>query len=98
MWILFLRCSNYNTNFCFQSYPILGHWYFLRVADEVGLAEKCRGFDNSQNPTDAFLTLYSEKEGTTVRALVDALRKCELTHFASQIEMKFAADMDESMV
>ena len=98
MWILFLGCSYYNTNFCFQSYPILGHWYFLRVADEVGLADKCRGFDNSQNPTDAFLTLYSEKEGTTVRALVDALRKCELTHFARQIEMKFAADMVESMV
>jgi len=75
-----------------------GHWYFLRVADEVGLSEKCRGFDNLQNPTDAFLTLYSEKEGATVRALVDALRKCELTHFASQIEMKFAADMNESMV
>ena len=43
-----------------------------------------------------------------MRALVDALRECELTHFASEIEEKFAsvqeteefkaADMDESIV
>ena len=43
-----------------------------------------------------------------MRALVGALRECELTHFASEIEMKFASvqeteefkapDMDESIV
>ncbi|XP_067024917.1 tumor necrosis factor receptor superfamily member 16-like isoform X2 [Acropora muricata] len=84
------------------------YWFFLRVAEKLGIYQECRGFTSSRNPTEAFLQLYSERKGSTVRALVGALRECELTHFASEIEMKFASvqeteefkapDMDESIV
>ena len=61
-----------------------------------------------RNPTEAFLQLYSEREGSTLRALVGALRECGLTLIASEIETEFAsvqeteelkaAAMDESIV
>ena len=104
----FKRCVNNSSNFCFQSYPILDYWFFLRVAEKLGIYQECRRFTSSRNPTEAFLQLYSEREGSTVRALVGALRECQLTHFANEIEMKFAsvqeteefkgADIDESIV
>ncbi|XP_015761851.1 PREDICTED: tumor necrosis factor receptor superfamily member 4-like isoform X3 [Acropora digitifera] len=84
------------------------YWFFLRVAEKLGIYQECSHFTSSRNPTEAFLKLYSEREGSTVRALVGALRECELTLFASEIEMKFAsvqeteefraAEMDERMV
>ena len=99
---------NNSTNLCFQSYPILDYWFFLRVAEKLGIYQECKGFTCSRNPTEGFLQLYSEKEGSTVRALVGAVRECGLTLIASDIETKFAsvqeteeftaADVDESIV
>ncbi|XP_067024907.1 tumor necrosis factor receptor superfamily member 16-like isoform X2 [Acropora muricata] len=82
--------------------------FFLRVAEKLGISKECRGFTCLRNPTEAFLQLYSEREGSTLRALVGALRECGLTLIASEIETEFAsvqeteelkaADMDESIV
>ncbi|XP_015753728.1 PREDICTED: uncharacterized protein LOC107333426 isoform X2 [Acropora digitifera] len=84
------------------------YWFFLRVAEKLGISKECRGFTSLRNPTEAFLQLYSEREGSTLRAVVGALRECGLTLIASEIETEFAsvqeteelkaADMDESIV
>ena len=65
---------------------ILGYFYWQRVADRVGLTNEARAWSGLQNPTEAFLTTYGEKSGSTVRTLIDALKKDKLTHFASQVE------------
>ena len=52
----------------------------------------------AQNPTEMFLTAYGEKEGSTIRNLINALRRAELTHFADTIEQKFFPVQDQDVV
>ncbi|XP_068714633.1 tumor necrosis factor receptor superfamily member 16-like isoform X3 [Montipora foliosa] len=74
-----------------------GYGYWQRVAEKVNLANESRAFNSLPNPTEAFLTLYSEKQGSTVRTLVDACEEAGLTHFASEMREKFGAQDHEEI-
>lgn len=71
-----------------------GYGRWQRVAEKLGLGDECRAFSSQQSPTQAFLTLYSEKRGSTVRTLVNASEEAGLTHFASQMRERFVPTQD----
>ncbi|XP_068757802.1 uncharacterized protein [Montipora capricornis] len=74
-----------------------GYGYWQRVAEKLNLADECRAFTSLPHPTEAFLTLYSEKQGSTVRTLVDACEEAGLTQFASEMREKFGAQDHEEI-
>lgn len=64
------------------------------TADKVGFRpDECESWKNhSDNPAETFLTAYGEKEGSTIRNLIKALRdpEVDLTQIAKEIEDKFS--------
>ncbi|XP_068673356.1 uncharacterized protein [Montipora foliosa] len=73
-----------------------GDW--RRLGEKLGQADECRAFNSQQSPTQAFLTLYSEKRGSTVRTLVNASEVAGLTHFASKMREKFVPAQDHEEI
>ena len=49
-----------------------------------------RAWEGKQNPTEMLLTAYGEKEESTIRGLISALREAGLTQFAYEIEQAFS--------
>ena len=72
----------------------LAYCYWYRVADRVGLGNEAKSWVGLSNPTEAFLTAYGEKRGSTVRSLINALKDDGLTHFASRVEERFSPAQD----
>ena len=75
---------------------ILGYFYWEIIAGKLGLRAGCEAWKNAENPAERFLKAYGEKEGSTIRKLVEVLRDpdVELTQFASEIETHFPAPQD----
>ena len=67
----------------------LGYFYWQSVAEELGFQNESRGWEGAQNPIESLLKAFGEKEGSTIRGLIEATRRAELTHCASQWERKF---------
>lgn len=47
------------------------------------------------NPTEKLLSAYGEREGSTARNFVKALREAELGYFANEIERMVSANQDQ---
>ncbi|XP_022799275.1 uncharacterized protein LOC111337264 isoform X2 [Stylophora pistillata] len=76
-----------------------GYFYWQRVAEELGFQEQSRGWEGVQNPVENLLKTFGEREGSTIRGLIEATRKAELTLLASQWEEKFdTSSRDETTV
>ena len=73
---------------------ILDYFYWQRLADRLDLGNEARAWGGLQNPTEALLSTYGEKRGSTVRSLINALIEDGLTQFASQIEEEFSSAQD----
>ena len=75
----------------------LGYFYWEIVAGKLDLRAGCEGWKNAENPAERFLKAYGEKEGSTLRKLVEVLRdpEVDLTHFASEIETRFSKSRDQ---
>ena len=67
----------------------LGYFYWQSVAEELGFKDESRGWEGAQNPIENLLKAFGEKEGSTIRGLIEATRRAGLTHCASQWERKF---------
>ena len=67
----------------------LGYFYWQSVAEELGFQNESRGWEGAQNPIESLLKAFGEKEGSTIRGLIEAIRKAGLTLCASQLEDKF---------
>ena len=65
------------------------------TAEKLDLVEECKTWEGAENPTEKLLTAYGEREGSTIRNLIAALRGVELTHFANEIEQKFSIGRDQ---
>ena len=48
-----------------------------------------RGWQGASHPVDKLLTAYGEKEGSTIRRLIQAAREAGQTYCASKLERKF---------
>ena len=83
---LSLRCS---IRAVFHVVRNLGYFYWQSVAEELGFQNESRGWEGAQNPIESLLKAFGEKEGSTIRGLIEATRKAGLMHFASQLEDKF---------
>nr|XP_058968048.1 tumor necrosis factor receptor superfamily member 16-like isoform X2 [Pocillopora verrucosa] len=68
---------------------IEGYFYWQSVAEELGFKDESRGWEGAQNPIENLLKAFGEKEGSTIRGLIEATRRAGLTHCASQWERKF---------
>ena len=86
---------------------IIGYFYWQITAGKLGFRADCETWKNSENPAEKFLRAYGEKEGSTVRKLVDVIRdpEIDLTQIASEIETQFSPpqaqgeqDVDETIV
>nr|XP_058949410.1 tumor necrosis factor receptor superfamily member 16-like [Pocillopora verrucosa] len=66
-----------------------GYFYWQSVAEELGFQNESRGWEGAQNPIESLLKAFGEKEGSTIRGLIEATRKAGLMYFASQLEDKF---------
>ena len=77
---------------------ISGYFYWEIIAGKVGLRAGCEAWKNAENPAERFLKAYGEKEGSTIRKLVEVLRDpdVELTQFANEIETHFPAPQDHN--
>lgn len=62
------------------------------TAEKLRLRDECESWKHGENPAEKFLKAYGEKEGSTIRNLVKALRDpdVELTQIAREIEEKFS--------
>ncbi|KAJ7327389.1 hypothetical protein OS493_027079 [Desmophyllum pertusum] len=67
-----------------------GYFYWQMIAEKLDLFEECRAWEGAENPTKRLLTAYGEKEGSTIRSLIVAVREAELTYFANEIEQRFS--------
>lgn len=65
----------------------LGYFYWRSVAEELGFQYESRGWES--NPIESLLKAYGEKEGSTIRGLIEATRGAGLTLSARQLERKF---------
>ncbi|XP_066030396.1 tumor necrosis factor receptor superfamily member 16-like isoform X6 [Pocillopora verrucosa] len=68
---------------------IEGYFYWQSIAEELDLKDESRGWEGVQNPIENLLKAFGEKEGSTIRGLVEATRRAGLTHCASQLENQF---------
>ena len=75
----------------------LGYFYWQSVAEELGFQNESRGWERADNPIESLLKAYGEKEGSTIRGLIEAIRGAELTRCASQLEDIFANDNSVSV-
>ena len=75
----------------------LGYFYWQSVAEELGFQNESRGWERADNPIESLLKAYGEKEGSTIRGLIEAIRGAELTRFASQLENIFSNDNSASV-
>ncbi|XP_022799279.1 tumor necrosis factor receptor superfamily member 16-like isoform X1 [Stylophora pistillata] len=66
-----------------------GYFYWQMVAEELGFQDESRGWEGAPNPMENLLKEYGEKEGSTIRGLIEAIRGVGLTHCASQLTQKF---------
>ena len=61
------------------------------------MRDECEVWKNADNPTKNLLQAYGEKEGSTIRTLVNVLRDpaVDLTQIAKEIEDKFSPPQDQ---
>ena len=76
---------------------IIGYFYWQITAGKLGLREDCETWKNAENLAEKFLRANGEKEGSTVRKLVDVIRdpEIDLTQIASEIETQFSPPQDQ---
>jgi len=68
-----------------------GYYYWQLTGEELGFLAECKAWESAENPTEKLLKAYGQKEGSTIRNLIEALRQVELTRFAKEIEDKFSS-------
>ena len=73
----------------------LDYFYWQTTAEKLGLFEESKAWEGAENPTEKLLTAYGEREGSTIRNLIAALREAELSHFANEIEQQFSIGRDQ---
>ncbi|KAJ7335996.1 hypothetical protein OS493_013365 [Desmophyllum pertusum] len=66
------------------------YFYWQITAEKLGLLNECRAWEAADNPTEKMLTAYGDKEGSTIKSLIAALRESELTQLANEIEQQFS--------
>ena len=69
----------------------LGYYYWQLTGEKLGFLAECKAWESAENPTEKLLKAYGEKEGSTIRKLIEALRQMGLTRFAKEIEDKFSS-------
>ena len=59
------------------------------VAEKLTLKDASRDWERAENPAEKLLSAYGEKDGSTIRNLIKALKEAGLTLLAGQLEEKF---------
>lgn len=67
------------------------------TAEKLGIRDECEAWKNADNPAKKLLQAYGEKEGSTIRTLVNVLRdpEVDLTQIAKEIEDKVSPPQDQ---
>lgn len=69
-----------------------GYYYWQIVAEKLALRDASRDWERAENPTEKLLSAYGEKDGSTIRNFIKALKEADMTLLASQLENKFTTD------
>ena len=75
----------------------LGYFYWQSVAEELGFQNESRGWERADNPIESLLKAYGEKEGSTIRGLIEATRGAGLEECANDLEDILANDNSVSV-
>ena len=101
MW-LSLKALNLQLLRCFiqtvfHTVLYLGYFYWQSVAEELGFQNESRGWERADNPIESLLKAYGEKEGSTIRGLIEAIRGAGLEDCAKDLEDILANDNSASV-
>ena len=62
----------------------LGRFMWQRLGKELGIEYESERWEGVQNPIEYLLKAYGEKEGSSIRGLIEATRRSGLKQCASQ--------------